>query len=162
MSDDWENFFYWGRTKEELDSHKKPPDVQSGFDIPNYTGKYAASKTSAAINRAKWNDYKQRFQPYEKQLFEYTGKQGQEILKQDIESARLGVNSAFAGGENAQQVALSRYGLNMSESQQNSNALKKAAALAGATNQARENHYQRELDVLSGGVGAGSAGVRNS
>jgi hypothetical protein len=130
------------------------------YDIPNFHGKYAASLTSAAINRAKWEDYKNRFQPYEQQLFNYTGESGQEILKGDIQAARHGINNAFNGAEQAQEVALSRFGIAPNESQQNSNALKKAAALAASTNQARENHYQRELEVLSGGIGSGAQGVR--
>lgn len=116
-------------------------------DDPQY-----ASKTYAAISRAQWDDYEQRYQPIEDELVGMIGNTAN--LQDQLSRGDQLVDAAFGTAKQSQGLNLSMYGV-ASDAQTDAAhnrglSLAHAAAKAGSQNTIRTSNYDRDLQILTG------------
>jgi hypothetical protein len=128
-----------------------PPDGLYSDPQPG-TGDHAASETYAHLLRARWEDYKRRFEPYYKALNDAI--RNPDVLKADLAHAdrSVGLGFATAAGENRRRQA--RYGLHPDAATQAAMDRRRGLAKAGATvaaeNATRANKRNRDMGILGG------------
>lgn len=133
------------------------PEEEAPVSYSNGTPVYAesddkyASKTMAALTRAEWDDYKTRFQPYELQLKDIAlnGDVGGQV------DTALGlVDASFNTAAGKLDRGLEMYGAKQDQQTQAANSrglsLAHAAARAGAENDVRLMHHDRQTEVMAG------------
>lgn len=117
----------------------------------------SASDTMARLQRAEWDDYKARFEPYNQKLIGLAT--GDEDNQQAVAMARSSAGLSFANAQRAADQDRERYGtaLNADELQANTRGLSHAKAVAdvGAVNQARLAASDRDMDIMSGDMSSG-------
>lgn len=122
-------------------------------DVPTYSrgDKEYASKTMAALTRAEWEDYKTRFQPYEKKLKQLAI--GGDVNTQ-IDTAKGLVDASFGQASAAMDQQLDKYGVSADQQTQQANnrslSLSHASSLAGAENNVRLTNYDRQNELMAG------------
>ncbi len=127
-------------------------DPANPYYIPDYGGDESASKTRAAIARSEWENYKQRFQPYEEELTEFA--QDYDI-GQDVREAKENVQRAYGLGQETMERRMARYGQTggLSDQQERTLGMAEAAASANAANKARGTLQDMQTALLSKGLG---------
>ena len=127
------------------------------FVNPNqaFRGDQGASRLFGRLNRAQWQDWKQRFAPYIERLADRAQDPG--APEQTAMEARNAVGLAFDNSQQAQQMQNQGYGISMTPAQQQAqnrrNSLQKNASMVTASNQARISEQDRQQAILAGGMG---------
>jgi hypothetical protein len=117
-----------------------------------------ASGKRAALIRAQWSDYKQRFRPVEDKLISDMGSGIHSKFNQEgLENAQKSVNTAYGGAVDMQNRDMARMGItNNAQQQQAMDAtvdINKSQSMDNATNSARQWDIDRKNAVISGGLG---------
>ena len=137
-----------------MHSNKRMPDPTQ-LPYVSSNDKNFASKTLANIYRAEWEDYKNRFMPYE-QMLKGTIDNKQEAARLET-MVRGNVNQSFGLADAQFTERFGQYGTGPSAIQQQvqnkTSALSKAAATADAVNNLRDHLKDRDSAVLAGGLG---------
>lgn len=137
------------------------PGIQGGPPTNRSSDTYAQD-TNAWIHRQQWQDYKDRFQPVERQLIDET--MGTELLDQRLSAISANADDAFSSAEVNAEVTRRRYGIDPSlqEEQSQSRALDlgRSQAIADAKNNTRTAVYDRNLETLAGGSSTANKAIR--
>lgn len=106
---------------------------ENSFGVPQFRNPEYATQTLAALRRAEWQDYQNRFQPVEDILFGFVQP---ERAQQVGASAQAQFNQGFARSQDAQQRQLQGLGLQMTPEMQRINQQRQALGQVQAYNQA--------------------------
>jgi hypothetical protein len=124
---------------------------------------WEAANTYAEVSRDQWEDYKARFQPWEKEMISMAADDG----SQDVEMAKSYAMDAVHDERNAMNQARTRMGVAPSREQTAAEgrrfSLDSTMNQANAANTARQHAEARRASVMSGGMSAlGKATGRTS
>lgn len=126
------------------------------------TQNYEASLPFAELARAQWKDYKKRFMPFEKMLITQ-GLDANNYI-QDVNVAKNAVDSAFSQQDGAFERNMDRMGVVMNPAEQNAiednMARDKATTMVGEMNSARNNVWDRQNSIMSGGLSSVNRTIR--
>lgn len=126
------------------------------------TQNYEASIPYALLAREQWRDYKRRFLPIEKQLIS-EGTNDYQYLSEP-KMATDAVNRAFNSQPGAMSRGMSRMGITMTPDEQaaadHSLQMAKTSAMVGEANDARNNVWDRQNSIMSGGLSAVNRAIR--
>lgn len=121
----------------------------------SHKDKQFAGKTMANIYRAEWEDYQNRFMPYERKLKETIGNQDEAARLEGM--VRNNVNRSFGLADAQFAERFGQFGTGPSAIQQHvqnkTSALARAAAMADGVNSLRDHLADRDNAVLAGGLG---------
>jgi hypothetical protein len=134
-----------------------PPDVYEPPNQPDYNaihldtsyGKQSASHNQAAIARGEWADYKQRYRPIENELLGEIG--NPDTYNSSVADARQSVREAFDTQNQSAQQQAERYNLSPADDDRQT-GLAEAASEVTAANRARNQVYNRNMQLLGGGL----------
>ena len=127
------------------------------FVNPNqaFRGDQGASRLFGRLNRAQWQDWKQRFAPYVQRLADRA--QDPNAPQRTAMEAQDAVGLAFDNNAQTQQMQNRGYGINMTpaqrQAQERRNGVQRSAAMVSAGNQARVSEQDRQQAILAGGMG---------
>lgn len=130
---------------------------RTGYVNPDqaFRGDQGASQLLGSLNRAQWQDWKQRFAPYVERLADRA--QDPNAPQQTATDARNAMGIAFDNNAQTQQMQSQGYGINMTPAQQQAqerrNSVQKSASMVSAGNQARISEQDRQQAILAGGMG---------
>lgn len=120
-----------------------------------FQGDQGASDLFGQLNRAQWQDWKQRFAPYVERLADRA--QDPYAPQQTATDARNAMGIAFDNNVQTQQMQNQGYGINMTPAQQQAqerrNGVQRSASMVSAGNQARISEQDRQQAILAGGMG---------
>ena len=128
--------------------------ADGGLYLTEKGGEFSGSENLAAVQRAEWEDYLNRFSPFEDILIEkYRDVEGRE---QAVEKAGLTAGTAMDSSKLQADMDMSRYGLSLSESDKlkrdKKYQLDKSAAVAGAKNTMRDDKESQRMAIMAGGL----------
>lgn len=124
----------------------------------SYDKKKGASKLSADVIRAQYEDYKQRFAPIEDYAVGLLRDRGTADGQFDLARAQQSITNAGQNIQGQQERSFGRYGLNFTGNPiAGSNEM--TGAMVGAMNQTRFADEERRLRMLGGGGGGPSMGA---
>lgn len=131
--------------------------IGSGYIRP--TDKKYASKTYASIIGDQYDDYLERFQPYEQRLVDLA--QSRELLDQQLSRISVSNAASFSNPQmSAGNLQMSRYGVQQSEQQQakstRQNSMRQALSLADAKNNTRLANQDQRMGLITGASGSRS------
>lgn len=120
-----------------------------------------ASNRYAGLMRSQWEDYKRRFQPDERWLYDnYNNK---ENVQESLSLANSKIGASFDQADSNRQMGLAQYGLTETPEQAVANdrasALAETSSLSSARNFIRKRAQDRDKEMA---VGSLSAGARNA
>jgi hypothetical protein len=120
-----------------------------------FTGNQGASQLLGQLNRAQWEDWKQRFAPYVEQLAgEATDPNA---ATNAATQAKDAVGLAFDSAATINNQSREKYGIALNPAQQQAqermNVTGRTAAMASAGNEARISALDRQQSILAGGMG---------
>ena len=145
-----------------FDKLQNQQSIQAGGPPTNRNSDTYAQDTNAWLHRQQWQDYKDRFQPVEKQLIKETS--GTELLDQRLSAISADADDAFGAAELSAEVTRRRYGIDQSaesaEAQSRNMALGRSQAVADAKNNTRTAIYDRNMDTLAGGSSTANSAIR--
>lgn len=126
------------------------------------TQNYEASIPYALLAREQWQDYKKRFLPIEKQLISQGTSDAQYITEPKM--ATNAVTRAFDAQPGAMTREMGRMGVSMTPDEQSaanqSLQMAKTSAMVGESNDARNNVWDRQNSIMSGGLSAVNRAIR--
>ena len=126
------------------------------------TQNYEASLPFALLAREQWSDYKKRFMPIEKMLISQGLDDSQYLTEPKM--AKQAVERSFNAQPEAMGREFSRLGVTMSPAEQmginNETQLDKTSAMVGLENDARNNVWDRQNSIMSGGLSAVNRALR--
>lgn len=129
----------------------------SYFSTNNPANSGSASDRMGRLIRAEWNDYVNRFQPYDKQLIGLATSDADNNAA--IERARTGVAGSFDVAQGTLQRNQQRLGLSSVAdevaAQDRNTAMAKTAAEVNAVNGTRLHTQDRDLSLMAGDAAAG-------
>lgn len=140
--DPYEDYLNWSA---DPDDPFAIPDLD-----PGETDDYA-SLIYGYINMAQWQDYLNRFQPYEQELAEM-------VTDFDVSGALSdagdNVSQAYDQAEQSMNISLSQYGLTggLNNQQTKAMGLSRAANTAAAKNEERETIKDLQMGIAAGGL----------
>lgn len=119
--------------------------------------KNQAANATAALTRAQYADWKERFFPKIEDLASMTTYANPELAQQETDKATQLTNSTFANVANSQARNVSRYGMTQTAEQQQATAdalsLDRAAAVVDAANNTNIYLKDRDRAIVAGGAG---------
>ena len=130
---------------------------QAMFVDPNKFKDDPAS-TVAALTRAQWTDYQQRYAPLENQLMQLTTytPEGRAALQNNIAKATADADAAFTSAAGAQQRNFARYGMAPTADQQavmnRVNGMARTAAEVDAANTTTRTQIDTNRSIAIGGI----------
>ena len=129
-------------------------DQGSLYVNPFRSGDQSAQDTLADLYESEFQDYLNRFFPYEKDLIEQmtTGFEG--LQQEEIGRAQSAVAKQYANTRGQEQRRQAGYGINQGQSGQEDYQRSETSSLVAARNFARMRSEERRMQVLSGGTGA--------
>jgi hypothetical protein len=126
------------------------------------TQNYEASIPYALLAREQWQDYKKRFLPIERQLISEGTNDMQYLTEPQM--AKTAVDQAFKNQPGAVSRDLARSGVTMTPGEQaasdQSLNMAKAATSVAEANGARNNVWDRQNSIMSGGLSAVDRAIR--
>lgn len=142
----------------------KRPDNQGLLDGVNNSGTTqgvnfngSAENTLAQIYRAEWQDYLDRFAPYEDKLIDYAMNPGE--VTEAVDRAGENVDQGFMNAQGNLNRDRSRYGLSLNgreaANEERNTAIDKTAAKLAARNSTRLHVQDQQERVMSGGSAVG-------
>ena len=113
-----------------------------------------ASKTYAQIIRSQYNDYVNRFQPYEERMMDLA--QSRELLDEQLSRITANINSSYANPQfSAGALTSQRYGVQQSADERafstKQRSMDKALAIAHAKNNTRLANADMQQNMITGG-----------
>ncbi len=124
------------------------------YGVGDYSGKHAAEKTYVDLYKAMYEDYKKRFQPYQKILIDAAT--NTEMLDQQLSRISVASERTRQNAERTAEMNRGRLGLEQSETQKiaNDNRMGVSSAVAdiNAKNMARESAYDNYQKAMTGGA----------
>lgn len=125
----------------------------SGYISPN-DDEYA-SKTYAQIIRGQYEDYEQRFQPYETRMMDLA--QSRELLNDQLSRITTNVNSSYSNPQfSAGALASQRYGVQQNADEKaystKQTSIDKALSTANAKNNTRVANADMQQNMVTGGT----------
>lgn len=132
-----------------------PQPSNAGNINPNqaFQGDQGASELLGQLNRAQWEDWKQRFRPYTDALANAAQGNGNRAAR----NARDAMGLAFDANDEALSRRRDRMGVSTSQRQANAENrrqnVQQAASKVSAGNQARVSDQDRRNAILAGGMG---------
>ncbi len=140
--------------------HFNSSDSRGGDPEPTEDTPEKASEIRARLAREQWEDYKNRFQPYEdrlKTLYESGG-----LLEGELESIKPNVDAAFDSTRGMVDRNNARYGVEMSADEKANRhralALSQTAATAGGYNRLWQVGQSRRDQIMTGSAGRSQLG----
>ena len=136
--------------------------IQQGNRPSNRNSDTYAQDTNAWLHRQQWQDYKDRFQPVEKELIDDT--MGTELLNQRLSAITATSQDSFGAAEIDAEVTRGRFGIQQSQegaaAQKRQMALGQSKAIADGKNNTRTAIYDRNMDTLAGGSSVANSAIR--
>jgi hypothetical protein len=140
----------------------------ASLNDPNYVStsdSEYASKTYANIIRSQYEDYQERFQPYENRLMDLA--QSRELLDDQLSRITANVSASYDNPQNsAGNLAMQRYGVSMNAQEQakstRQNEMSKALALADAKNNTRIANADQQDAIVTGTTSARALALDNA
>lgn len=130
------------------------PNTQPFLINPaNYSGDDQASRTAAAIARAQYEDYKNRFVPIRNMLVEEATTGYQDQLDASMNRTRSAVSGAYDRAEGMQRRRLERYGVNAPGADFSRG---ETSSMVGGLNMTRQRSKERKMNLAYGGMNAGA------
>lgn len=118
----------------------------------NYNSDDYASNTYADLINQQYQDYKNRFLPYEKRLMSLAD--STEMLDQQLSRVTTNVTDSYKDVGAQQAIMNQRYGLTQSagqkQSQERNTSLNSAMSMAHAKNNTRVAHSDMQNSILTG------------
>jgi hypothetical protein len=118
----------------------------------SYNNKNYASETYGTLINQQYEDYKNRFLPYEKRLMSLAD--STEMLDKQLERITTNVNDSYSDVGAQQEMMNQRYGLTQSagqkQSQERNTSLNSAMSMAHAKNNTRVAHSDMQTGILTG------------
>jgi hypothetical protein len=110
--------------------------------------------TMADLTRDQWNDFKTRYLPVQKDLFNLAT--SDQLLTEQLGRNKESIESSFANSEQNESMRLGRYGLDAEKSQQNNNNtnLLKSLTTASVNNETRGAVDDLQNKIITGQGGA--------
>jgi hypothetical protein len=113
-----------------------------------------ASKTYAQIIRSQYDDYVNRFQPYEERMMDLA--QSRELLDEQLSRITANINSSYANPQfSAGALTSQRYGVQQSADERafstKQRSMDKALATANAKNNTRLANADMQQNMITGG-----------
>lgn len=128
------------------------------------TQNYEASIPFALLAREQWKDYKKRFLPIERKLIA-EGTNDYQYLSEP-KMAQEAVSKAFGAQQGSTSRDLARMGVSMTPDEKAASdhglQMAKTTAMVGEANDARNNVWDRQNSIMSGGLSAVNRAVRRS
>lgn len=113
-----------------------------------------ASKTRAAMAREVWEDYQNRFEPYEQQLIDQV-QNPEELLDERLSAITINNKAAFQSAEAGTDMMRQRYGVTPSgpQSRVENRDMQRSAVLSAVDgrNNTRTHVQDRNMAVIAGG-----------
>lgn len=120
-----------------------------------FRGDQGASKLLGQLNRAQWNDWRNRFAPYVDRLAGIATDSSAPSAAAENASSAMGL--AFDNGQQALAQDRQAFGVSLTPQQREAEArranVQRSAAMASAGNQARISALDRQGAILAGGMG---------
>lgn len=130
------------------------PNTQPFLINPgSYQGDDQASRTAAAIARAQYEDYKNRFVPIRNMLVEEATTGYQDQLDASMNRTRSAVSGAYDRAEGMQRRRLERYGVNAPGADFSRD---ETSSMVGGLNVTRQRSKERKMNLAYGGMNAGA------
>jgi hypothetical protein len=119
-----------------------------------------AASQRAGVVREQWEDYKTRFQPWEKQMIAFAD--NPQVEANAVSRARGGTNRQYASGLGEYSRNMSRLGQSgkLNDTEDKQLAIGRTQSLAQATNDARRYTQDRKEKMQTQGLGAAASQVR--
>lgn len=135
------------------------PDSQAASTRVNpsqaFRGDQGASKLLGQLNRAQWNDWRQRFAPYIDHLASIASDERAPAAAANQASQSMGL--AFEANQQAQEQDRQAFGISQTPAQQQAAErradIQRSASMVSAGNQARISSLDRQQAILAGGMG---------
>lgn len=125
--------------------------VSGNTPIDPNDSKYA-SKTYAQLINNQYQDYRNRFLPYEERLMSLAD--STQLLDEQLSRVTTNVNNAYNGANQQQSMMNQRYGLTQSaaqtQSQDRNTDINSALSMAHGKNNSRIAHSDRQNAILTG------------
>jgi len=118
-----------------------------------YRGDDQASRTAAAIARAQFEDYKNRFVPIRNMLVEEATTGYQDQLDASLDRTRSAIGNSFDRSEGMQRRRLERYGVNAPQADFSRS---ETSSMVGGLNITRQRSKERKMNLAYGGMNAGA------
>ena len=122
------------------------------YSNASYNDKDYASQTYINLINQQYEDYKNRFLPYEKRLMSLAD--STEMLDKQLLRVTTNVNDSYADVGAQQEMMNQRYGLTQSagqkQSQERNTSLNSAMSMAHAKNNTRIAHSDMQTGILTG------------
>ena len=149
-------------TSSNFQSGGQQPTIQKTGPTPGSLVSGSARDTQAALARAEWNDYKNRFFPLEENLINrYDNANLRNMAMTENHNA---TNTAFNVDRGVQARRLSRYGTSLSADQQaaqnRENQVSRVAALTDVRNLTRDAYSDIDQQILFGSSSSNSNAIR--
>ncbi len=128
-----------------------------GYIDPNqaFRGDQGASQLLGRLNRAQWDDWRERFAPYITALGQAAQDPG--ASREAGRNASQAMGLAFDASQQAQQQDREAFGLQQTGAQRDADqrrtGLQRTASMVSAGNQARISAQDRQQAILAGGMG---------
>lgn len=120
-----------------------------------FSGSQGASSLLGELNRAQWDDWKNRFSPYIDQLADVAQDSGAPQRAANNASQSMGL--AFDRSQQTQEQQQQSFGINLTPAQKKSQdrrqSIQRSASMVSAGNQARVSAQDRQSAILAGGMG---------
>jgi hypothetical protein len=122
--------------------------------IAGKTSEKGYQDTMADLTRDQWNDFKTRYLPVQKDLFNLAT--SDQLLTEQLGRNKENIESSFANSEQNESMRLGRYGLDAEKSQQNGNNtnLLKSLTTASVNNETRGAVDDLQNKIITGQGGA--------
>lgn len=149
-------------TSSNFQSGGQQPTIHKTGPTPGSLVSGSARDTQAALARAEWNDYKNRFFPLEENLINrYDNANLRNMAMAENHNA---TNTAFDVDRGVQARRLSRYGTSLSADQQaaqdRENQVSRVAALTDVRNLTRDAYSDIDQQILFGSSSSNSNAIR--
>lgn len=132
---------------------------QGNFEIPSFSGKYAANDTWAYITRQQWDDYLTRFAPLEEKMIGMTTYANPSVVGEEVSK---GQQAAIQGVDNYRDMSrqyMSRYGAAIDPraqmQQDRMQNLTKSSAIVDAASRIRQTLMDQDRQIAFGAATSG-------
>lgn len=139
------------------DTSYAPSETAQQRVDPNkaFSGSQGASALLGDLNRAQWEDWRNRFSPYVDQLAEVAQDSG--APNRAASNASNAMANAFDSNQQGQEQQRQSFGISQTpaqkQSQDRQQSLQRSASMVSAGNQARVSAQDRQSAILAGGMG---------
>lgn len=135
--------------------------LNTGLPFVSTGDAHFASKTMANVSRAEWEDYQNRFEPYEAKLIAQIDNGAN--VEAMIQQGNQAVDSSFKSGLSEIQRSNAKFGVSQDATETGASArsmsLAAGSAKAGLANTVRTHAQDRDMQVMAGTNVGGMKGI---